>query len=161
MIQGRAIWAGIYGEWPADANNVPDYATVTVAGNSVFIDLYDFYAGQAPSDPGPSAFDLGDFVGSLSPGWYNLYIAQWSNLYPLPAVGLVAARGDEYLGTFPVYHMGDANLDGRVNVGDLQLMVAAWATGPDVEGPEDANGDGYVNVSDLQALAVNWAETIW
>lgn len=48
---------------------------------------------------------------------------------------------------------GDINLDGVVNVGDLQRLVASWSK-QDLYA--DLNGDGYVNVGDLQVLVVNW-----
>jgi len=51
---------------------------------------------------------------------------------------------------------GDANLDGSVDIKDLQILAnnwqstgATWATG-------DFNGDGIVDIRDLQAIANNW-----
>ncbi len=51
---------------------------------------------------------------------------------------------------------GDANLDGRVNLADLQILgdhwngtSASWALG-------DFSGDGRVNLSDLQIIGDNW-----
>lgn len=54
---------------------------------------------------------------------------------------------------------GDINRDGFVNVGDLQLLVAAWGQqrGDSAYNTDaDLNGDAYVNVADLQILADNW-----
>ncbi len=51
---------------------------------------------------------------------------------------------------------GDVNGDGYVNVGDLQVLAAAWGQGPGYNGSEDINGDGYVNVGDLQVLIAQW-----
>lgn len=63
--------------------------------------------------------------------------------------------------------IGDINADGYVNVGDLQLLVAAWGS-TDTTNPyspnwnvyADMNVDGYVNVGDLQLLVAHWAESI-
>lgn len=57
---------------------------------------------------------------------------------------------------------GDINGDGHVNVGDLQMLVAAWgATKTPLSGnwnpAADLNGDGSVNVGDLQLFVVNWS----
>lgn len=54
---------------------------------------------------------------------------------------------------------GDANGDNYVNVGDLQILVAAWAstyTDPNWNYNADFNGDEYINVGDLQVLVANW-----
>lgn len=58
---------------------------------------------------------------------------------------------------------GDANGDGRVNVGDLQLLVASWAKAPQDIGYNpnaDFNGDGRVNVGDLQLLIASWGQSL-
>lgn len=57
---------------------------------------------------------------------------------------------------------GDANFDGKVNVGDLAVLAGNWqkggaTTGDDVDWPQaDYNGDDIVNVGDLALLAANW-----
>ncbi len=58
---------------------------------------------------------------------------------------------------------GDTNNDGYVNVGDLQQIIAAWASNDAGLSPTwnpfaDLNKDGYVNVGDLQILAANWGQ---
>ena len=59
--------------------------------------------------------------------------------------------------------IGDINNDGYVNVGDLQLLVAAWSsqkTPPSGNWNADAdlNTDDFVNVGDLQLLVAHWGE---
>ena len=59
--------------------------------------------------------------------------------------------------------VGDINNDGYVNVGDLQLLVAAWGsqkTPPSSNWNADAdiNTDDFVNVGDLQLLVAHWGE---
>ncbi len=64
-----------------------------------------------------------------------------------------------------VHMMGDVNHDHYVNVGDLQLLIAAWGS---QEVPlsshwseaADLNDDGYVSVGDLQALVANWGRDL-
>src|SRR5262249_14291958 len=52
-------------------------------------------------------------------------------------------------------YIGDGNLDGKVNIKDLQLFISHWNTsGFWTEG--DFNYDGLANSSDLNLLAVNW-----
>ena len=59
---------------------------------------------------------------------------------------------------------GDLNGDSYVNVGDLQILVAAWgsdrAGGSSWNAAADANSDGYVNVGDLQTLVANWGRSL-
>ncbi len=67
----------------------------------------------------------------------------------------VAAFMEQCLGS----GAGDIDLDGYVNVGDLQVLVAAWGTdsnGSGFNSEADINGDTYVNVGDLQALVATW-----
>lgn len=62
------------------------------------------------------------------------------------------------------YLLGDVNEDGRVNVGDLQLMVYAWGSTSGTGAPwnpyADLNEDGAVSVVDLQTMVVNWARVL-
>jgi hypothetical protein len=52
--------------------------------------------------------------------------------------------------------MGDANLDGRVDIADLGILAANWqATGTTWE-QGDFNEDGVVDIADLGILAGNW-----
>jgi hypothetical protein len=60
---------------------------------------------------------------------------------------------------------GDINHNGFVNVGDLQVLVAAWGsqkTPPSSNWNADAdiNNDGIVNVVDLQSVAANWGRSL-
>jgi hypothetical protein len=51
--------------------------------------------------------------------------------------------------------IGDANLDGQVDVTDLGRLATHWQSAGDWSGG-DFNYDGLVDVSDLGALATNW-----
>ena len=52
---------------------------------------------------------------------------------------------------------GDTNLDGQVNVVDLNSLALSWRThGATSWSQGDFNGDGNVNASELNDLALNW-----
>jgi autotransporter-associated beta strand protein len=51
---------------------------------------------------------------------------------------------------------GDVNMDGTVNIFDINSVSANWSTaGP----PGDANGDGVVNIFDINLISSNWGAT--
>jgi T5SS/PEP-CTERM-associated repeat protein len=51
---------------------------------------------------------------------------------------------------------GDINLDGAVNIFDINSVSANWNTA----GPAgDANGDGIVNIFDINLISANWGAT--
>ena len=51
---------------------------------------------------------------------------------------------------------GDINLDGVVNMYDINTVSSNW----DTDGPQgDANGDGIVNIFDINAISANWGAT--
>jgi hypothetical protein len=52
-------------------------------------------------------------------------------------------------------YLGDANLDGQVDVTDLGALATNWQTS-NVWTGGDFNEDGFVDVTDLGALATNW-----
>ena len=66
---------------------------------------------------------------------------------------------DLYLVAGTIRHSGDANNDGRVNVGDLGILAGKWGQ-TDFFGKSwdtgDFNGDDVVNVGDLGILAGAW-----
>ncbi len=54
------------------------------------------------------------------------------------------------------FYLGDANLDGKVNVGDLGILAANYGQNEKVWAQADFNGDALVNVGDLGILAANY-----
>ena len=51
---------------------------------------------------------------------------------------------------------GDINLDGIVNIFDINAVSSNWST----VGPQgDANGDGIVNIFDINLISSNWGAT--
>ncbi len=57
-------------------------------------------------------------------------------------------------------HFGDANLDGIVNLADLQILGDNWHSTTASWAKADFNGDGMVNLADLQVLGDNWQATM-
>jgi hypothetical protein len=51
---------------------------------------------------------------------------------------------------------GDANMDGRVDIFDINLVSANWGT----TGPTgDVNGDHIVDIFDINLISANWTST--
>ncbi len=55
-----------------------------------------------------------------------------------------------------IFHAGDANYDGIVNLADLQILGDNWQSTTATWGEADFTGDGNVNLADLQILGDNW-----
>jgi autotransporter-associated beta strand protein len=57
-------------------------------------------------------------------------------------------------------YAGDANLDGKVDIGDLGLLAGAWQQSGKVWFDGDFSYDGAVNIGDLGLLAGNWQKGV-
>jgi autotransporter-associated beta strand protein len=57
-------------------------------------------------------------------------------------------------------YAGDANLDGKVDIGDLGLLAGAWQQSGKVWFDGDFTYDGSVNIGDLGLLAGNWQKGV-
>jgi autotransporter-associated beta strand protein len=57
-------------------------------------------------------------------------------------------------------YAGDANLDGKVDIGDLGLLAGAWQQSGKVWVDGDFTYDGTVNIGDLGLLAGNWQKGV-
>ncbi|MBR6801195.1 MAG: hypothetical protein IKM61_05560 [Eubacteriaceae bacterium] len=53
------------------------------------------------------------------------------------------------------YHKGDINLDGKIEVGDLSILLHAYCSDNEVS---DINDDGVVNSDDV-SLLLSWYGT--
>jgi hypothetical protein len=69
---------------------------------------------------------------------------------------LSAAWVGKYEGTVPL--AGDANGDGKVDVGDLGILAANYGGSGKIWSQGDFNGDGNVDVGDLGILAAHYGQ---
>jgi hypothetical protein len=58
------------------------------------------------------------------------------------------------------YLPGDADLNGSVTAGDLNVLGVNWQTSPDPWGSGDFDASGFVDAGDLNLLGLNWQKTI-
>lgn len=63
-------------------------------------------------------------------------------------------------GFVEAYLLGDANLDGAVNAGDLNALGLSWLKSPDAWSAGDFTADGVANAADLNVLGLNWLKMI-
>ena len=66
---------------------------------------------------------------------------------------------DEWLSQIDSFP-GDANLDGKVDAGDLNDLGLNWRGNAGSFAGGDFNGDGSVNAADLNTLALSWQEGV-
>ena len=69
-------------------------------------------------------------------------------------IAMIAGSGATYVDDVALYYidtLGDVNLDGEVNIGDLNAVIDMILSGlADAKG--DVNGDGEVNIADVNAI---------
>lgn len=137
---GHGIWGGVY--------NMPEVFDWMFAKSRVG-DPYP--TGDYNSDRGVGVHDLDLLIAAINDGSNEAR-------FDLNGNGVVDVEDrDEWLSTFEQSLVGDANLDGTVDSGDLNIVglnwqsdsVSGWAQG-------DFNGDGKVNSSDLNDVGRNW-----
>jgi hypothetical protein len=71
-------------------------------------------------------------------------------------VDLVAAITGTIVATNTLPIPGDANMDGAVNIFDINLVSANW-NGPPPDG--DVNYDGMIDIFDINLISANWSPT--
>jgi hypothetical protein len=69
----------------------------------------------------------------------------------------VAARENGLIGS---YLLGDADLDGTVDVSDLNALAQNWLATPNAWQFGDFNADGIVEAGDLNEIGQNWLSSI-
>ena len=52
----------------------------------------------------------------------------------------------------PAYEPGDVNLDGEINVSDVNALIDILLGGEDVNGVADVNGDGEISIADINMI---------
>ena len=86
----------------------------------------------------------------------------FTHLTPQPPSGLVDTRVDPHVtnGDLVVAIPGDANLDGKVDFGDLVILGANYGKSGASFTSGDFNGDGVVNFADLVILAAHYGQEV-
>lgn len=94
----------------------------------------------------------------------NTGVIRWPNPVHQPFLYTLNIRATNPAGTATATRFlgvlrceGDTNMDRKVDVDDLNLILAAWNTTPPPGTLPDLTGDGIVNVSDLNRVLSNWA----
>lgn len=65
----------------------------------------------------------------------------------------------EAVGVLNQWQIGDANLDGKVDIVDLGILSSHWQTSSSADWSEgDFNGDGKVDIVDLGLLSTHWQD---
>jgi hypothetical protein len=88
-------------------------------------------------------------AGSMASG---IAFPTWGTFQYMPSLVLQPTAA-------PPQFPGDANLDGKVDVGDLSILLANYDRTGATWGQGDFTGDGAVNVSDLSILLTNYDKT--
>lgn len=143
---------------PVGAFTPPAEAVLVYANGDRFLDIrcsgYELYNDGTGRFSTPLGKPKYETVYTSLRDSQGLYLGTYgTGMYPGPAYINIEYIRDP--GTVP----GDISRDGYINVGDLQLFVAAWGsnpTKPNWNARADLNGDGFVNVGDLMLLVSNW-----
>lgn len=156
---GQFLWkterAGGWTSQPVYANGLVYAVTQVGQYTGVTSSLYVLDISKAPDDPAFVVASTSQIGNSVAVANGNVYGTGPTNA-SLPSPSNLVAFGPA------VRITGDINNDGYVNVGDLQLLVAAWGSqltppnNSNWNADADLNGDGYINVGDLQLLVANW-----
>ena len=101
----------------------------------------DLLVETAANEPGDRVYDL-DTSGELDTD----DLAAWLQLY---------AESSE-----TAYRFGDANLDGRVDSQDLNVLGVNWNQETNAWSAGDFNADGFVDSTDLNFIGLNWQSSI-
>ena len=121
----------------------------------------DYYGGRVPvTTQGPNTYHhLGNNApkpgSELIPDLMNGVVFTFGTRYYISGLDL-AVLADVGIPIIPTPLAGDVNIDGVVNIFDINLVSAHWnETGP----TGDANGDRIVNIFDVNLISSHWTPT--
>ena len=101
------------------------------------------------------AYDFGPHIdqGILPAGTYDLSVYAYTGLHRY-GIGL----GSEGTASLHIQLLGDANLNGRVGIEDLNRVLNHWGKTPPKGGAQfgDLNADGYIGIADLNRVLTAW-----
>ncbi len=118
--------------------------------------------GSASLDGALNLVPAGDFNPSYGESFVILTAYSISGMFAaIQGVNLssdlvLAVTYDELAVRVTAALPGDANLDGLINLGDLQILGDHWMDDTGTWSDGDFTGDGLVNLADLQILGDQW-----
>jgi autotransporter-associated beta strand protein len=136
---------------------------IDLTNNDLVID----YSPLGPGDPGPidelrgmigGAYNFGDWNGAgigSSQATANAFALGYA---PASLLGITFFSGqsvDDSSLLIRYTRFGDSNLDGLVDLRDLNALAMHWQTS-DYWSGGDFNYDGFIDMRDLYLLAINW-----
>ena len=115
---------------------------------------YSFDGGttweKANTLEGPNVVEVPDKSSVMANWVMNLSASKPVNF----RIAMIAGSGATYVDDVALYYidtLGDVNLDGEVNIGDMNAVIDMILSGmADVKG--DVNGDGEINIADINAI---------
>jgi hypothetical protein len=134
----------------ADDFNLFKAALATPIGTFTYLDTSKTYYFEAPTN--------GDVVSPVQleiadPDAYVSYLK-----FDLNGNGLVTEKDIYLLSQFYPALLGDANVDGLIDVGDLGILAANYGGTGKTWKQGDFNNDGVVDVGDLGILAAHYGQ---
>lgn len=97
---------------------------------------------------------IGEIAAGTNAAAFDLNGDQLVNLDDRDA--WLAEAGTVNLSSGQPHPLGDADLNGRVNASDLNVIAVNWQLGTNRWCGGDFDGTGFVNATDLNSVAVNW-----
>lgn len=154
----------VYYRFEADVIGVPALYKVSFNGREAeaWYSAMGIYGGSFPptfhyDNPQPDGWDTYIDEGILPAGTYNLTIAAYSWLHRY-GIGL----DSEGTASLHIQLLGDVNLNGRVGVEDLNMVLNHWGMTPSKGGAPrgDLNGDGFIGIADLNMVLTGWGSDV-
>jgi hypothetical protein len=155
-INGPAPW--VYLDLPSPGGQYSYGSSNWFAGGSTTMQFQEYSPGifvsdgeywlSPPADGWAQLKSVGDWRVDASFAWWDLVIIYGGGAPVTKTFGSQSVH-------FSMMNTGDANGDGRVDIGDLGLLASSfnrpgdWSHG-------DFTNDGMVDVADLGILASNW-----
>jgi hypothetical protein len=128
----------------------PIYAThYSSNGTTQYLDIYFDLSGIGL--PVVVPWSHSESIGKLSPNSYTLTVRTYTSPYgPRPPA-------DTQSITYTVFpEFGDANGDGRVDIGDLSILLTNFDKTGMIWGQGDFDGNGAVDIDDLGKVLTNF-----
>jgi hypothetical protein len=150
----------VYYRFEADVIDAPVLYRVSFNGQEAeaWYSAMGIYGGSFPptyhyDNPMPDGWDTYVDEGTLPAGTYQLSVAAYASLHRY-GIGI----GSEGTASLRIQLLGDANLNGRVGVEDLNMVLNHWGmTLPQsAASPGDLDGDGLVGIGDLNMVLAGW-----